>query len=114
VSQIVFTLFGLALLLTWYQGIAMGPWLVGGVSVSVVAAAGFILAQRKGLFRFLERLPELLDLKWAWTVLPDAEGIHAGIKSIYRHYKRVLTSALLAGSSAPAKPGSASGSWVTL
>jgi putative membrane protein len=95
VSQIVFTLFGLALLLTWYQGIAMGPWLVGGVSVSVVAAAGFILAQRKGLFRFLERLPELLDLKWAWTVLPDAEGIHAGIKSIYRHYKRVLTSALL-------------------
>ena len=95
VSQIVFTLFGLALLLTWYQGIAMGPWLVGGVTVSVLAAAGFILAQRKGLFRLLERLPEFLDLKWAWTVLPDAEGIHAGIKSIYRHHKRVLTSGLL-------------------
>jgi putative membrane protein len=91
-SQIVFTLFGLALLLTWYRGPKIGPWLVTGIAVSGLAAAGFILAQRKGLFRFLERLPEKLDLKWAWTVLPDAEGIHAGIETIYQHRKRVLTS----------------------
>lgn len=91
-SQILFTLFGLALLLTWYQDTEMGPWLVSGVAVSILAAAGFILAQGKGLFRLLERLPESLDLNWAWTVLPDAEGIHAGIQSIYRHHKRVLSS----------------------
>jgi putative membrane protein len=91
-SQIVFTLFSLALLVTWYQRLEIGPWLVTGIAVSVLAAAGFILAQRKGLFRFLERLPERLDLKWAWTVLPDAEGIHAGIQTIYQHRKRVLGS----------------------
>ena len=91
-SQIVFTLFGLALLITWYRGLAIGPWLVTGIAISALGAAGFILAQRKGLFRFLERLPEKLDLKWAWTVLPDAEGIHAGIETIYQHRARVLAS----------------------
>jgi MFS family permease len=83
-SQIVFTLFGLTLLITWYRGLEIGPWLVTGIAVSALAAAGFILAQRRGLFRFLERLPEKLDLKWAWTVLPDAEGIHAGVQTIYQ------------------------------
>jgi putative membrane protein len=91
-SQIVFTLFGLALLVTWYRGMEIGPWLVSGIAVSGLAAAGFILAQRKGLFRFLERLPDRLDLKWAWTVLPDAEGIHAGIQNIYQDRRRVLAS----------------------
>jgi putative membrane protein len=91
-SQIIFTLFGLALLFTWYRGLEIGPWIVTGVSVPVLAAAGFILAQRQGLFRLLERLPEKLDLKWAWTVLPDAVGIHAGIQTIYRHRNRVLGS----------------------
>jgi putative membrane protein len=91
-SQIVFTLFGLALLITWYRGLQIGPWLVTGIAVSALAAAGFVLAQRKGLFRLLERLPATLDLKWAWTVLPDAEGIHAGIQTIYRHRARVLAS----------------------
>jgi putative membrane protein len=91
-SQIVFTLFGLALLVTWYRGMEIGPWLVSGIAVSGLAAAGFILAQRKGLFRSLERLPETLDLKWAWTVLPDAEGIHAGIQNMYRHHRRILAS----------------------
>ncbi len=37
-------------------------------------------------------MPEKLDLKWAWTVLPDAEGIHAGIQTIYQHRARVLAS----------------------
>jgi putative membrane protein len=91
-SQIVFTLFGLTLLITWYRGLEIGPWLVTGIAVSALAAAGFILAQRRGLFRFLERLPEKLDLKWAWTVLPDAEGIHAGVQTIYQHRDRVLAS----------------------
>jgi putative membrane protein len=91
-SQIVFTLFGLTLLITWYRGLEIGPWLVTGIAVSALAAAGFILAQRRGLFRFLERLPEKLDLKWAWTVLPDAEGIHAGIQTLYQHRGRVLAS----------------------
>jgi putative membrane protein len=90
-SQIAFTLFGLVLLITWYQGSEIGAWVASGVAISVMAAAGFILAQYKGLFSLLERLPERLDLKWAWTLLPEGEGIHAGIQTIYRHRQRVLT-----------------------
>jgi putative membrane protein len=91
-SQIAFTLFGLALLVRWYRGMQIGPWLVSGIAISGLAATGFILAQRKGLFRFLERLPDRLDLKWAWTVLPDAEGIHARIQNIYQNRRRLLAS----------------------
>src|SRR5262249_35838969 len=91
-SQIVFTLFGLVLLITWYRGLEIGPWLVTGIAVPGLAALAFILAQCKGLFRFLERVPETLDLKWAWTVLPDAEGIHSGIQAVYQHRGRVLAS----------------------
>lgn len=90
-SQIVFTLFGLALLIGWYRDLEIGPWLAAGIVLPVLAASGFVLAQRQGLFRFLERLPERLDLKWAWTV-PEAEGVHAGIQAIYAHHARVLCS----------------------
>jgi putative membrane protein len=89
-SQIVFTLFGLALLLTWYQDKQIGAWLVTGIGLSVLAAAGFILAQRQGLFILLERLPERLNITWAWKALPAAESVHAGIHKIYGHRRRIL------------------------
>jgi len=95
VSQIVFTLFGLALFVTWYRGSPISAWLLGGVAISVLAAAGFILAQCSGLFSLLEKLPERLDIKWAWTVLPDSESVHAGIQTIYRHRRRILTGTAL-------------------
>jgi putative membrane protein len=94
-SQIAFTLFGLALFLTWYPGREIGAWLVSGLAISVLAAAGFILAQRKGLFDLLEKLPERLDLKWAWKALPEDEGVQAGIHTIYRHHRRISTGAAL-------------------
>lgn len=89
-SQIVFTLFGLVLLLTWYEDKRIGAWLVTGIAFSVLAAAGFILAQRQGLFILLERLPERLNIKWAWKALPDSESVHAGIHKIYAHRRRIL------------------------
>jgi len=92
-SQIAFTFFGLALFVTWYQGSELGAWLVSGIAISVLAAAGFILAQYKGLFSLLEKLPERLNLKWAWRALPDAESVQAGIHKIYRHHQRILTGA---------------------
>lgn len=94
VSQIVFTLFGLALFLIVYPGEGIGIGLVG-LSISVAVVAGFILAQRKGLFDLLERLPERLDLKWAWKTLPATESVQAGIHNLYRHHRRILTGAVL-------------------
>jgi putative membrane protein len=89
VSQIVFTLFGLSLFLIVYPGKGIGTSLLVGLSISAATVAGFILAQRKGLFDLLERLPERLDLKWAWKALPEAESVQAGIHKIYCHYRRI-------------------------
>jgi putative membrane protein len=91
VSQIVFTLFGLALFLIVYPGKGIGAPLLVGLSISAAVVAGFILAQRNGLFELLERLPERLDLKWAWKALPDAESVQAGIHRLYRQHRRILT-----------------------
>ncbi|MCJ7597518.1 MAG: lysylphosphatidylglycerol synthase domain-containing protein [Methyloceanibacter sp.] len=94
-SQIAFTLIGLVLLLTWYQGQELSFWLAVGIGALIFAAAGFILAQRKGLFSLLERLTEKIDVKWAWNDLPGGEGIHDSIQAIYRHHRRILAGGVL-------------------
>jgi putative membrane protein len=95
VSQIVFTVFGLALFLVAYPGKRIGTWVLTGLSISGAVVAGFILAQRRGLFDLLEKLPERLDLKWAWEALPVTEGVQAGIHKLYRHHRRLLTGTVL-------------------
>lgn len=89
VSQMAFTATGLTLFFLRYQGREIGGWIIGGLTLSVAATAGFILAQQLGLFRLLERLTESLDLKWAWNSLPGREGVHGSIQKIYRHRRRV-------------------------
>jgi putative membrane protein len=89
-SQIAFTLIGLVLLFTWYDGPELSVWLACGIGVLIFAAASFILAQKKGLFSLLERLSEKLDLKWAWNDLPGGEGIHDSIQTVYRHHRRIF------------------------
>ena len=93
-SQIAFTLFGLTLFFTEYPGKEIGSSLLGGLMISAMAVAGFILAQRNGLFDLLEKLPERLDVKWAWKVLPKAEGVQAGIHKIYLQHRRISIGAL--------------------
>jgi putative membrane protein len=90
-SQIAFTLFGLALFLAVYPGRGMETSLLVGLAISAGVVVGFILAQRHGLFGLLERMPERLDLKWAWKALPTAESVQTGIGRIYRHHWRILT-----------------------
>jgi putative membrane protein len=90
VSQILFTLFGLALFLIIHPGKRLGNWLLAGLILSATLVAGFILAQRQGLFNLLETLPERLDLKWGWKALPPASNVQAGIRELYRHRGRLL------------------------
>jgi putative membrane protein len=94
-SQLAFTLLGLALLVTYYPGKEIGSWLVSGLAISTLAMAGFILAQRKGLLSLLATLPERLGLKWTWNALPDADSVHTGIQEIYPHRQRILTGTVL-------------------
>ena len=116
-SQIAFTLIGLVLLFTWYQGQELSVWLAIGIGVSIFAAASFILAQRKGLFSLLERLSEKLDLKWAWNDLPGGEGIHqlypSHLSSPSPHLCRLHAASRRLDCRRRPKPGSRFGIWAT-
>jgi putative membrane protein len=95
VSQIVFTVFGLALFLIVHPGKRLGNWLLTGLAISATVVAGFILAQRKGLFDLLEKLPERLDLQWGWKALPETESVQTGIHKIYRQPRRLVAGGTL-------------------
>jgi putative membrane protein len=89
-SQLLFTLLGVTILIAERPSEVTGWWLAAGLSICTAGIGGFIVAQHKGLFRFLETLPDRLGWTRAWASLSETEGIHAGIQKIYRHRARVL------------------------
>jgi len=94
-SQLLFTLLGLAVLVAERPAANSTLWAGGGLAVATVAIVGFVIAQRKGLFRFLESLPGRLGLLQAWDSLSEAESVHAAIQHIYAHRSRVAASITL-------------------
>jgi putative membrane protein len=89
-SQLLFTFLGVAILLAERPGEA-SHWSVGvGLAVCAGAIGGFIVAQRKGLFQFLESLPDRLGWTQAWSSRPESEKIHAAIQDIYARPRRLL------------------------
>lgn len=95
VSLILFALLGLAIL-SWQQpGESIAWWSLGALAVSAVAMAGFIAAQRGGLFRFLESLADRLGLTAPWSEPDQSRSIHAAINDIYRVTSRPIASGAL-------------------
>jgi putative membrane protein len=95
VSLILFALLGLAIL-SWQQpGESIAWWSLGALAVSAVAMAGFIAAQRGGLFRFLESLADRLGLTAPWSDPDQSRSIHAGINDIYSATSRPIASGAL-------------------
>lgn len=94
-SQLLFTLLGVSLHIAAHPDEMTGWWLLAGLAVCAVGIAGFILAQHKGLFRFLETLPDRLGWTSAWGSLSESVGIHAAIEEIYRHRARIIASLAL-------------------
>jgi len=89
VSQLLFTLLGLTLLLVQRPGAGGEWWPTGGLAVATLAVIGFIFAQRSGLFRFLQKLPALLGLQQPYESLAEIGRIDAAIQEIYRHPARL-------------------------
>jgi putative membrane protein len=95
VSLILFALLGLAIL-SWQQpGESIAWWSLGALVMSAVAMAGFIAAQRGGLFRFLESLADRLGLTAPWSEPDQSRSIHAAINDIYRATTRPISSGAL-------------------
>ena len=83
VTQIVFTAVGLGLLLLDGGGDLVG-WGFVGLFITAVAAAGFWIAQHKGLFKLVERLGDFLARHLAWPGLTALATLHDTVVSLYR------------------------------
>ena len=82
-GQMLFALIGFALLLAYHPGVPFKLWITLGILVMMIEFVGFLIAQKKGLFRLIER-----PLDWLRGRRPPAEtdaerSLHAGILFLY-------------------------------
>ena len=103
-TQLVFTLLGVGLLLLGPYDRATALWTGAATAVALVVIVAFMLAQRGGLFRWLERGLLRLAEKPRWSALGDFAGLHDTVIAIYRDPRRLaiggfhhLTSWLIGG-----------------
>lgn len=92
ISQLFFTLLGLAILAWERPGEPLAWWALAGLAVTAIGMAGFVIAQRSGLFQFLQSLPDRLGLTAPWNTNDESQNIHAGIEDIYRAPRRPIAS----------------------
>ena len=83
-SQIIFTLFGLALLLPVLHNAGITQWAIAGVGVAVVIVVGFVSVQRFGLSPLIS-----LAAKTGWSSLRDVAGLHQAIEALYKNPARI-------------------------
>jgi putative membrane protein len=93
-SQLLFTLLGLGLLLAQRPGAATW-WAAAGLVVATGAIVGFIYVQRRGLFRLLQKLPAQYNLQRRFQSLVEVARIDVAIRQIYRQPARVAAAILL-------------------
>jgi putative membrane protein len=95
-SQLLFTLLGLGLLLAHRPGAATAWWALAALALAMLAVAGFIYVQRKGLlFWLLGKIPAQLGLRRRFEGLVEVARIDAAIQQIYRHPVRIAVSGTL-------------------
>jgi putative membrane protein len=83
-TQVVFTLIGLALLLSSLHDPGIVPWTLGAVTLGGAAAGLLVAAQRLGLFRILEQgLVRLAERRPAWSSLGEVAGLDRAIQALY-------------------------------
>jgi putative membrane protein len=94
-SLILFALLGLVIIV-WQRPDGDFAWMaLAALAVAAVATAGFISAQKGGLFRILESLSDRLGLTAPWSSGEQLRNIHAGINDVYREARRPVGSGVL-------------------
>jgi putative membrane protein len=91
-AQLLFTLIGLGLLLQSASYDRAAHWIVIGVAIAVPALAGFVLAQRWGLFKLVEIMLERLAERSTRLSIGRVTGLHDTIRAIYRDHRGLLSS----------------------
>lgn len=94
-TQFVFTVLGLALLVESGQYNGAVRALVIGLVIAMPMLFGFVLAQRWGLFSLLERFLEGIADRRPALGLDGLAGLHDAIQELYRDVRRVVWSSVL-------------------
>ena len=95
VTQIVFTLLGLGILLYSVDGGGgITGYIVSGLVVAVLAAIGFLGAQWLGLATAIEKGLIRLGRAVGWSGMGEAEGLHNALVACYREPRRVVLAIL--------------------
>src|SRR5207247_4115048 len=91
VTQIVFTLLGLVLLVEATGRTSLvGPTLVGAI-LAIVAIAGFYVAQRLGMFRFVSFIITRLVKSPEWiSLVQSGETLDSTLRDFYERRRGVL------------------------
>ena len=93
-SQFLFTLLGLLLLLAaGYHGETV-RWVALVLGATLLTTAGFVLVQRSGMFRLLERFTERLGQQFSGLPPDLLSGLNDSIHAIYANRRQVLWSCL--------------------
>jgi putative membrane protein len=95
VSQFLFTLIGLLLLVLSGVHDRTVFWLFIGLGAMLPLLGGFVLAQRRGMFKTLEVLVENIADKWPWMSLGKVDGLHDTIHQMYGNHRSLLIGATL-------------------
>lgn len=89
-AQLLFTALGLGLLALLGMGGGMFGWLAAGLAVAAALVLGFLIAQRFGLFRLVEKLFDRFAAGRGWTGLGTLAGLHEEVNAIYRDRRQAL------------------------
>ena len=93
-TQIAFTLLGLALLLNSVGDGGIANTVIGGIGVAALVAALFLGAQWFGLAMAIERGLLRLGRALGWAGTAQVTGLHAALIACYRAPRRLALSAL--------------------
>ena len=88
-TQVLFTLAGLGLLVLLVGESGVGGYLLGGVALAAAAAAGFVAAQWFGLAGLVERGLVRLSARFGWAPLGEVGGLDAALRALYRSPRRL-------------------------
>ena len=83
VAQLGFLALGVAVLLHGGWAPDLNTPALAGLAVAIAAALGFLLAQRVGMFRLLERLTRRVVLRSHEAAMPRNDGVHDAIHDTY-------------------------------
>jgi putative membrane protein len=94
-SQLVFTLLGVLLLFELRSDRHWLAWVGSGLLLLAAGVAGFIIAQRAGLMRLVERGLERLAKQWPGVATWSLGGLHAELMRLQSRHGALVRATLL-------------------